>query len=1438
LLMATGESRRASREIERLFGPGTLAGETDANLLERFTTKRDELAFATLVSRHGAMVLRICRGVLFHVEDAEDAFQATFLVLARRATTLRVGESIGGWLHRVAVRAANQTRIQAVRRRKRERNAADGHSPHSPRTGPWHDVIPLLHTEIDRLPERFRAPIVLCELESMTRDEAARELGWPPGTVASRLARGRELLRGRLIRRGVLPAGVVMETLLRSQAATAAVPAACVESAASVALKSASLRDLAASGSVSAAALAAATGVLRTMIWMKIQKSIAIAAAVTVLVIVAVSAGAVTRQSKDAHQTFSGKVVDDQGKPLPEVSVYSSARDQGVTWGRITSEARTDTEGRFRLNVPSAGRNLRRLYPAAIWAYAPGRLVAIQPIARNLLFEDVPVRLVLDRPARTTIDVRGPDHKPIAGATVAPRVLIRGALAVPDGLSERIDDDTVTDGHGRAVMSAFWPEELSTIFVSAPGLGRQQFSFGTRDLGVGTKRVDLEPVGRVEGRVAGDPKSVRNVKLIVATSHRGNGPVANGLAFVTTDDQGRFAVPQIAAGSLRIQPIPSPTAETYVVPTVDKTVEPGKTTVVELTVARSVRIHGLVRELDTGRPVAGVEIALGIRDSSTIRTDATGRYSGFAPATQVMVGVESVPDGLCNMLHRLPTLGIPADATVFEVAPIDLRRAGTVRGTIVDEHDKPLAGARVDASWTVEAGSNRKVTQEVTVGTNAKGEFQVLGAPLGTEVNLDARHMEVRSPKPVATRVGVTEPVVLRLDSSQCTSMLGTIVDESGRPIRGACIHLRSLQRLPSGQVDGDRLVEFDGACVLTTDAEGRFQTPRMLDRQGEYAAYVSAEGYESSKSVFVAGSTARFPNISLRADRMTQLGAGRVVDRQGHPIEGVEVWISTEDGKQLRVSSNVAGRVLWNDHFSGRALLFARKDGYRFHGENVAASSGIHSVVLTRLDEDPERAMTTLAPPLPRAEALALARRVLEPEVSRMLKEGRESDQEEFLRLLASVDPTRALEVVAAGVLPTPTSANRVRGRVASAVMRESPDKAMAIIDAIADPAQKATAYREAAAALPGIDRDRKRKLLGQALASARLAADPGLRVHELGQIATRYLQLGDADEGAAILREAEPLAREMPITGTLGSQRGAFAEDLALIDPAAALKLLDGVGADNPRCNDRHQLTIVQDVAGRDPALAEGILKSLNPSKSLTSALPRIAHGMAAKDLDRARKLLARVADEPADLLAKPYALGMMALVMAPMDRDKATSLLREAFVELERLSGQKRAPRVKSPAAVACALLPVAEQIDPKLVPEFLWKAASLQIVVARSNGDDFRVRDDCDAALFLARYDRDVARFFFEPSTAHLTRLIAQGLELRGFVDAGAAIDPAGVAALIEALDDRRTANIPARSTKAQARRSLAAWLAADEQSRWDRATREILDLWTETRVSID
>src|SRR5262245_29262877 len=202
---------------------------TDATLLDGFVARRDEAAFEALLRRHGPMVLGVCRRVLRHESDAEDAFQATFLVLVRKAASVRPRGMVGNWLYGVAHNTALKAKAMNLRRQRQEREAGAAPRPAAPDEA-WGELQARLDRELTALPDKYRTPIVLCDLEGGTIREAARRLGCPQGTVATRLARARELLAERLAGAGLSLTGGSLALALAHGSASAGIPTPLVVS--------------------------------------------------------------------------------------------------------------------------------------------------------------------------------------------------------------------------------------------------------------------------------------------------------------------------------------------------------------------------------------------------------------------------------------------------------------------------------------------------------------------------------------------------------------------------------------------------------------------------------------------------------------------------------------------------------------------------------------------------------------------------------------------------------------------------------------------------------------------------------------------------------------------------------------------------------------------------------------------------------------------------------------------------------------------------------------------------------------------------------------------------------------------------------------------------------------------------------------------------------
>lgn len=632
--------RTVQSRLEVLFNDGNIAALTDAQLLDRFVARGEEPAFEALVLRHGGMVFQVCRALLDNRHDAEDAMQATFLVLARKAASLRDPELLGCWLHGVAHQVARKSRSRVTLRRRREREVglAGERDPASERQGNAliaHEENAILHEEIARLPEHYRVSVVLHYLEGRTHDEIARRLRRPLGTVSARISRARDLLRSRLARRGVAPAAVL--TSLGFSETAAALSAELLRSTAQAACRFAA-------GSVSPSpSVLAANAVLRHSFWMPILKLATCAAILTVAAVglSAQRAPAADEQAPGQPPAQSGtpsartetppvapsapavdakvrgRVLDPDGKPLANanVAIVTTANvPRGGPLARtvIPAQATTDSAGRFELTPPSPipGDLARRYVHAAAPGFAFARAV-LSPGAATP--ETLELRLSPEQPIPIRlIDLEG---KPVAGVSIRV-VSLLDAPPTPITARQRYAEPPLeaaavwpgpflSDNDGRSTLRGLGRSMGAIVEVADDRFARERLTVGTGD---GPQpaivTLALAPGRKLAGHVldseTGRPIAGATVILQAAQA-------SQGAAEVRSDAGGAFSlvVPPGDRSSLFAF---APTESSYLPlrMTVSATRELGRPVDVKLT--RGAIVRGRVIEALTNKPVAGVAI--------------------------------------------------------------------------------------------------------------------------------------------------------------------------------------------------------------------------------------------------------------------------------------------------------------------------------------------------------------------------------------------------------------------------------------------------------------------------------------------------------------------------------------------------------------------------------------------------------------------------------------------------------------------------------------------------------------------------------------------------------------------------------------------------------------------------------------------------------------
>ena len=664
------------RQIESLFDGSSVVGLTDRQLVERFTTERDagaEVAFTALVARHGPMVLGICRQILGDRHDAEDAFQAAFLVLACKARSIRTPALVGSWLHGVAIRTARRAKVRLDRRRRNEKSGATGrpvwrsNGTVEPTVRPAEefalalDEAEALHDEIDRLPRNFRLTIVLCYFEGLTLDEAAQRLRWPKGTVGSRLARARDKLRRELTRRGIALPAAAMAVALSPRSLRASVSSALSDATIQAAIPFAAGR---ASGAVLAASAAGlAREVLNAMLARKLRATILSSLLLATIVagvgylgrsiatakddprLAARSAPPVAAKPDGAarpaagRMSVVGRVLDPDGKPFAGAVVDVITRfrapnvgadDESKPWLTLLGQGRSDGGGRFQLDAVRTATS--RVFKVYALAAAPGYGLGWAELDPDADQQAAEIRLSAEQPFRVrVVDVVGVPARDleVQVMTIGRRrdngsfdgVSISGIP--PDGI-RTWPRTAKTDQQGRIVLTGIGRGLGVTLVVRDLRYARQDLRVDPVAFAAHAETtIALQPAQIIEGRVlaADTGKPIPNVVVSASTRGRSERAATSFTAKFRADEHGRFTMNPIAGESITLGAFPAEGEPYLIQQDVVKWPNGAVKMDHDIKVRRGVLIRGKVTEQGTGRllPASSIQfVPVEISGGSTV----------------------------------------------------------------------------------------------------------------------------------------------------------------------------------------------------------------------------------------------------------------------------------------------------------------------------------------------------------------------------------------------------------------------------------------------------------------------------------------------------------------------------------------------------------------------------------------------------------------------------------------------------------------------------------------------------------------------------------------------------------------------------------------------------------------------------------------------------
>ncbi|WP_165227869.1 MSCRAMM family protein [Aquisphaera insulae] len=1080
----------------------------------------------------------------------------------------------------------------------------------------------------------------------------------------------------------------------------------------------------------------------------------------------------------------------------------------------LNAQGTTDPAGRFRIPVISDRFGLYDNAGPILWVHQPGSRLWVRRLPAERPFEGELPPIRLGPSARAEVVVKGPDGRPVARARVRPGNLARGIGTIPDSLAKRLD--RATDDQGRASLEGVASPDLMSVEVEANGLGVQAIYAPAT---AGPRAITLHRTASISGRIvapAGTTAPLRGWK-VSASIWEMRGPEGNrgwnSWADVISDDQGRFRIPAIAEGMLYLNAEPPAGSAFRARHVPNRTIEPGREASAEIAIVPAVRVRGSIVEKGTGAPIVGLRIRIDPENDGTnpAVTDAQGRYSVLIVPGKVTLSIPDLPP----RYHRwpaghMPSYTVPEGPPEFDLGTLQVPPAAPpLRGVVLDDRGRPVARARVIGDWFMNE-NGAAISGQAADRTDAEGRFQLEGLPPRLEVKISAASPGLSTSEPVRAVAGRDSSVSIRLVAAPTLSLRGRLVGREGRPVPGALVKVQAMKTVGDSGATTD-MFHFDGDEEPRTGPDGRFETPRVLPRKDDYQVTVTAEGCLSVSSGWLHardGEDIELPDLIALKIPPSDAVVGRVLDRDGRPVEGAEVFQSGDGPQRTATRTDAAGAFRLDGFERERGFLFVRKERFRFRGLLVTPGREGLDIVVSRTTEPPEP-MATRPWPVPRDAERTLAREMLTPPLDLEPAWPNSYDPMISQQAMAWGDPEGTLRKLRDRVFPQPST---MIHELARARAESSFDEAIRLVLSDRDSYARATGFLALADACDaGLLREKRAGLLGRALVETRRIEGSGPRLGLLQEIVDRHESAGDIEKARSVVRLAQPLLTQGSGFDAIPSVAQSFAPRLALVDLPAALAIVEGktVGRppDEPTAR-RLRGEIARRIAVTDPAEAERQIR-LSFAGAEASRLPvdprdflRTCRRMAVSDLPRARRL-PEILDPLQDNafmsvpILKAMAIGEMAVGLADSRPDEARKLLAQVF---DQFQGARAAPRraleIGSARAMA-ALLPLVERIEPDRLAERFWQAVAARVPLsAEDRGSTLQAVAVLAAAL--ARYDAEAARVVARPvedAILELSGRVPDGsmVVLPNVVGPLGCVDPEAIAAIVRRIPaDRETA----------------------------------------------
>ncbi len=1041
--------------------------------------------------------------------------------------------------------------------------------------------------------------------------------------------------------------------------------------------------------------------------------------------------------------TFTGRVVDDGRRPVEGARVRLVVSAGMRLDDDVLDEELTNERGDFQLTLPGSWRRQPMQIRQEVAVVASlGERWGTVTWYRTSLPETSGLQVQINANAGTTVRLLAPDGNPLANAAV--RVL----LALSDTIYNGIDEESAeaianqfgvsaqvteagylipgshlvnarhlppifgtTDADGHVTLPHITASRLGAVEVTSAKYGKQVISRNPYTRSAPTNwpsTIRLVATGTLEGRLQSDrPELVRNCPLTVDArgSHDDSGVMVGSLAESVTDSEGRFRVNHLVAGHLTFAASLPDSAYGIQLPE-RLGIDADKTTSIDVPVVRNVKVRGrIVDAISKQRVPQGTVIRLSVNGFETISCDEAGGFELDAPPGPIHFMIAAIPG------YSLPAqpaqLATVPEGDAFQLPDIELNPLAAIRGTVVDPAGIAIRHAEVKATWTgydFRFGAER--IQHVRVNTNEDGGFTLQDVDSRSDLRLTA----IAGDYARVLTLGQDElqqPIKVILSDDGQRMLVGRVVDDAGVPVPGARIQVFHRMQDERGNWSAASDVWQDGDHLLATDATGQFKSP-PVDLVGQYQLVVRGSGLVTLRTNWIDVTRTDAHDVGTIVVAHVQGAVGRVTNSQGQPIPGATVrWQGLESSVETLTDDDGEFRIPITEQSDG--LLTVDQDAYRFFGTWLKQVPETLTIRLQGTGEPGAEEPMTTRWPMTYDQRRALARELAAP-LKEQLQAAHDAPMNELIpqaQTVASAFP----EFIPSFLEQHPD----LDGYLKAMLRREAYVRAPAnerprpgvFLDAMGQGYIGVFSYRDV---LRNIDNpDEKLKYLAEAMVLARNIEEPDFRVLAFGMIGEMLLDLGQKEDGAAILREAEVVAKQLPSAGWSGYAKAAFAEELSQIDAVAALSLIEGLVDENEHV--RHHGNVAHELAAIDPEKAELALNSIRSPEPdsfdrRSQYACRVAYRMVAVDPERARRIALAVDD----VGSRAYALGCIAMGVLANDRAHAAQLLAEAMQTMEhnRDASKTSIRQWVEPAAVAALLVTFAEQIDPQFAREYFWRA----------------------------------------------------------------------------------------------------------------------------------